>query len=525
MDQSADIPYTKGMNYGMGVNLLNGDIPGKAVTPGSITGPTGATGQTTKYDVVKIETLENLYSAIGVSVEVSGHFCFFSAEGKFAYAKESKFNSQATFLLAKCVVENAFTQAEDSQIKPEASELIRQGKSDAFQSRYGDGFVRGMQTGGEFFAVISITSSSKEEEETIAAEIEAGFNILFASADLDTKLNVNTKSKIARNEVRVSTYQRGGKGDEQSFTQTIDDVMARLKVFPSQVEQNPVPYSVQVANYNTLALPEGPNPIDIQAQKEALEDYARLHFKLLSLRNDIEFVQQHPKYFLDPPDSNTLNQWSEFVTSQLNQLTRQASKCAGNPVGGCDLFSFKLPDGYREATRKLTNAVTLKAGANSWPLNLPIIRHDAPKDFQVQVKMLARFDDPQIDGLRGVGLGIFSEKLKRPLVIFRTVNAEGQSVLAFTIAMNGTDPGARVGTGQIFYNEDEIFFRISKKGDQVIDMSISRDSVSWTVFAENLDLLANGFEADDTYKVIFTGYSTDDKSVTGEFSDLSIVEI
>lgn len=349
-DQSTNIPWARGMNYGIGVNLLNGDIAGKAVDPGEIT---GAGGQTTRYNLTLINSFEELYSSIGISVEASGQYGLFNASGKFNYAKESKFNSQATFLLARCVVENAFTQAEDPQIKPEASELLRQGKADVFQQRYGDGFVRGMQTGGEFFAVISVTSSSQEEQKSIAASLQAKYGGLFASAGVDVNLDSSTKSKVSRSELSISTYQRGGTGDEQSLTADVEAVMARLKAFPTQVKNNPVPYDVQVASYNTLALPEGPNPIDIQAQKDALADYARIQLKLLSLRNDIEFLQLHSDFFENPPSSSTLTQWQEFVTDQLNQLQRQASKCADNPVGGCNLFAFKLPDGFSMPERKL----------------------------------------------------------------------------------------------------------------------------------------------------------------------------
>jgi hypothetical protein len=353
MGQSTNIPWTQGMNYGMGVNLLNGDIAGKAVNPGEITGPTQAGGQTTSYNLSLINSFEELYSSIGISVEASGHYGLFSASGKFKYAKESKFNSQSTFLLARCVVENAFTQVEDAQIKPESSKLLEQGKIAPFQKRYGDGFVRGMQTGGEFFAIISITSSSREEQESISASLQAKYGGLFASVQVDTSLDSKTKSKVAKSELRVSTYQRGGSGDDQSFTADIEAVMARLKAFPNQVKNTPVPYDVQVASYETLALPEGPNPIDIQAQKDALVDYERIHLSLITLRNEIGFLQLHPDYFVNPPDNNTLNQWSEFVTNEINALIKQASKCCNSPVGGCELFKLQLPADFKMPDRKI----------------------------------------------------------------------------------------------------------------------------------------------------------------------------
>ena len=232
MFQSINMPFADGMNFGMGVNLLNGQIAGKGVDPGAIISIEKAKGQEVSFNLVQIDSLEELYSSIGISVEASGHYGLFSAEGKFGYSNEVKFNSQSTFLLARCTVQNAFIQCEDALIKPDAGKLIEQGKLAPFQQRFGDGFVRGMQTGGEFHAVIAITSIDREEQTSIAASLRGKYGGLFASVQVDTSLDSKTKSKIAKAELRVSTFQKGGQGDDLSFTDDIEAVMARLKAFP-----------------------------------------------------------------------------------------------------------------------------------------------------------------------------------------------------------------------------------------------------------------------------------------------------
>jgi hypothetical protein len=203
-----------------------------------------------------------------------------------------------------------------------------------------------MKTGGEFHAVIAITSIDHQEQRSVAASLRGKYGGLFASISVDTKLESETKSKISKVDLQVSTFQRGGQGDDLSFTEDIEAVMERLKAFPTIALKNPVPYDVQVASYNTLNLPEGPNLLDVQAQKEALADYARIHLNLQSLRNDIEFIQLHRNYFVYPPEVVTLNQWNVFISDEINRLKRQASKCSNQPVGGCDTFPFQLPPGF-----------------------------------------------------------------------------------------------------------------------------------------------------------------------------------
>jgi hypothetical protein len=348
MDQSVNIPWAPGMNYGMGVNLLTGDIAGKAIRPiedsKEISEPTNAGGQTVSYDLVQINSMEELYSSIGMSVEASGRYGLFNASAKAKYANESKFNSQSTFLMARCVVMNAFTQVEDPQIKEEAISFFQNEKK--FRDRYGDSYVRGMQTGGEFFVLISITSSTKEEQQSIAASLRATYGTKLSKVDGSAELSADTQSKISRSEIRVSTYQRGGRGEGQALVKTVEAAIDRLKAFPSQVEENPVPYEVQVANYYTLPFPEEPqNLVDLENQKFALEEYARNQLKYISLRNDVEFMQLYPKYYKSPIEIKTLNKWNEFFTQKITELRKQASRCA-NDIGACDSIEFELPEDF-----------------------------------------------------------------------------------------------------------------------------------------------------------------------------------
>jgi hypothetical protein len=373
MIQSVDLPWVQGMNFGMGVNLLEGGIAGKAIDVGPVTTTTHASGMTVSYNLQKITRLEDLYDSIGVSVEASGHYGLFNATGKLTYAKEVKFNSQSTFLLARCVVENAFEQCEDATLKPDAAELLARGKDKDFQERFGDGFVRGMQNGGEFHAIIAITSISKSEQESLGASLQAKYGGLFASAEIDVALDTETKNKMQRTDLTVSTLQRGGQGDETSVTKDVEQVMARLQAFPRFVRDNPVPYGVQVASYRTLPLPEGPSPVDIQNQNDKLAAYARTHLELQSLRNDVEFMQIHPNFYKDPPPFETLNAWQRSFGAQLDRLEERASLCVRDPQTGCSSFSLEMPADFKAPVRTpgiagVWEMVIFDQGESKWTL-------------------------------------------------------------------------------------------------------------------------------------------------------------
>ncbi|WP_341284971.1 PASTA domain-containing protein [Priestia megaterium] len=346
--QSQNTEYRKGMNYGMGVNLLNGQIAGKGVTPGNITGPTNAGGMGATYKFTLITSYEELYDSLGISISASGHYGLFSAEGKFQFANETKFNSQSTFLLVHAVLENAFTQCEDAVLEEPAVELIKQGKIEMFRERYGDGFIRGMSTGGEYFAIVEIKSSTTEKQQKIGASIKAEYESLVAGVKVEADVNKSIAEFKTQCETNAIHYQRGGQGEEISATISPEQVTTRLKNFATIVQQNPVPYSVQIASYKLLDnYPEGPTKYDIENQKQVLENSARLRLKLLTALNDVQYVQLNPNYFENPPEVTVLNKWSEHISGQLAQLTKEASACARNPVSdNCKFFSLNLPEGF-----------------------------------------------------------------------------------------------------------------------------------------------------------------------------------
>jgi hypothetical protein len=372
MPQSVDLPFTQGMDFGMGVNLVEGGIAGKAVEVGPITAPTGASGLTVSYNMQLISTVEDLYDSIGVSVSAGGRYGLFSAHGKVQYAKEVKFNSQSTFLLARCFVEKAFEQCEDATLKPEAGDLLKRDK-EGFQERFGDGFVRGMLKGGEFHVVIALASISRSQQEEVAASLQAKYGGLFTEVDVDVQMDDKTKQEMSRTELNVTTFQRGGTGPETSFTKDVEDVMARLKAFPAIVEANPVSYGVQVASYTTLDLPEGPSPIAIEAQSDRLSEYAQVQVRLQSLRNDVEFMQLHRDFYKEPPALDRLNAWQEAFGSQLDKVTAQAVSCSRDPVGGCPAFSLQMPEDFARPERTpgiagLWEMVIFGQGESQWTL-------------------------------------------------------------------------------------------------------------------------------------------------------------
>lgn len=325
------MPYRGNMSFGRGVNTLTGEVLGLALQCDAPVATAGVDGQESIVDVQMINSHEQLMKSMGLSVEASGRYGLFSAEGKFGLAEKSSYNSQSSFIVASCRVQNAFLQVNHANLLPEAAQMLKDNRPDVFKTTYGDSFVRGLLTGGEFFAVVQITSTDEETQKSLAASLHAECQGLVASGSFSMAFNQESSSKKSKTEVAINFYQRAGQDEQLAFTKNADEVLARLKAFPSIARAHPIGYEAEVANYNTLALPM-PNFVEIENREFALQDCARLRLKYLTIRNDIEFARTNPVFFDNLPTDQTLQEMQNKYEMAINFLMRHASRIAGGTM-------------------------------------------------------------------------------------------------------------------------------------------------------------------------------------------------
>ena len=123
--------------------------------------------------------------------------------------------------------------------------------------------------------------------------VQASFNDIVASAHLDTNVNVKKASSSSHLEVKTHVFQQGS---VDKTDRTLAEVMAKAQNFPPSVAKDlAYPYAVSLADYRTLKLPSDSfNAIDIENQRQVLQDLARKRFDFMSRANDIDYILAHP---------------------------------------------------------------------------------------------------------------------------------------------------------------------------------------------------------------------------------------
>lgn len=243
------------------------------------------------YDTTLVYSAEQMYESLGLNLAVKARSGMFGAERKFTFAEEVRFNSTSTFLVARAKIEGAVK--------------------------------RGSETGGEYIAVLSISSEQRQTQRDLAISLKASLDGLFASGSVDTGLQEQMDELRRRCEVRVSVYQRDGTEDPISRPGTVEEVMAGLKTFAKSVRQMP-----EEPNWRALA----------SRHEEVRKDVMKERMRLLGIRNDLEAILLHPTYFKSPPDATTVSRWMAAVTERLDGMGRH-----GRAV---DQEAPVLPDGF-----------------------------------------------------------------------------------------------------------------------------------------------------------------------------------
>lgn len=310
-------------DVGMGFNSDTGDAVGTALENFTVQDNPVAPGQRVRASLTIINTHDELMESLGMSFAAQGRYGFFKASAKADFAESTNYNSTSTFVVAKCVVYNPFRRGQNFRVKDEARALLQSNRFDEFKTAFGDSFVRGLQTGGEFYAVIRITSTSLTTQSKLTAELQAEANGLVAGGSFKAAFETANSRVETRSEYVATMYQNAGRGPQISPTVEIAEVINRYKSFPEIAAASAAAYETELATYDTLPLPV-PTAEEQEDFLFALADAREQKLRFIQLRNDLIFASRNPLFFEDLPDSPTLASAAATYTKLLNAVTDHA---------------------------------------------------------------------------------------------------------------------------------------------------------------------------------------------------------
>jgi hypothetical protein len=336
--QSRIVPYFYGMDYGVGV-----DSPSLRARNVAVTGTQSqipmSSGDTLSYIMQQIESQTELQTTLGISAEANGGIGLFSGSARMEYAENSKIQRQSVFVVVRIRVLQAFTQIKQPSIEKSAADLLAQGNPEdmqRFQERYGDMFVRGLVTGGQFFGLIEIETKDDNDKKTVKAGVKAAYGPFGGSGNFSEEFTRTVKNRS----VLVTCYIEGGQ--DSPLPVSVDQLMEAARTWPGTVRGNSVPYDALLDPYSILPLPKLPNFVTLQHQKDVLTQCAQFRNEDLMALANIDYIKAKPNEFVGVGNYQ-LDQLQRELNEDLNSIAKAASDALDNPKDATFPTNLKQP--------------------------------------------------------------------------------------------------------------------------------------------------------------------------------------
>ncbi len=364
------VEYIEGMSYGRGFNRLTGEaLPSRAVS-GDTARIKNAEGQRVSSSCRITTEVQTLHESLGISVEAGGSYMGFSASAKVDYANQCDFSSFSTYIIVHVTVANAFEDIVDPVFHPDAVELLKNNNTERFRERFGDCFISGLRTGGEYFAIYQLTSTSESKRESLAVDVQAHYNGIIASADLRVKIATARSETSGRVDTRVFVYREGS---IRTADITAEDIMETARQFPVEIgEGEAFVYGAMLQDYKTLHSPNDAfDYYEIQARQQALAELAKKRFEFLTLRDDMAFILANIDNFVNADGTDVskpgLSADYDTVTAQVNDMQDRMSAYSRDAsiaeLPSYDIAKFTLPVLRKKAGIEVPSFVGLRAVA------------------------------------------------------------------------------------------------------------------------------------------------------------------
>ena len=153
----------------------------------------------------------------------------FSGSAKVDFANNSTFHDYSIFLLVQVQVTNSFRRILTPALTPQAQQMITQGNFAQFFNDFGDTFISGMSTGGEYIVVLEVHTYSESDQQNLTAQLNASGGLGAFSGSLSAQFSNSINSMGQSHSLQFHSFQEGG---DTSQVTDADQIVAKGNAFP-----------------------------------------------------------------------------------------------------------------------------------------------------------------------------------------------------------------------------------------------------------------------------------------------------
>ncbi|MDA2302631.1 hypothetical protein PDN43_25860 [Bacillus cereus] len=322
--------YVRGMNLGVGFNSATRELhPVPALTNVTrIRDVPNAGGQEVLFRLELAKETISFAKQLNVSSKDSlkiGSLGGGSTKAKFF--SSFKEDSYTVYIFVYVLVNNSQTlldMTENPLIDGAANLFVN--SPEEFINQYGDTFVYGINTGGEYIGILEISSSTKEEFQMIQGTVSGHVNWEGATAEGLKSLETVIKELNTKFNITATVMRQGTSGEPISIEP--EELIHDAVNFPNAVTgNNGYPYSVILVPYNNIPHPPAP-PLNIEQQSETLEKLGNWREQFLKFQNNLSYVINNQQQFPDSAQNlETIKERYNKISDEISKIVSQANSC------------------------------------------------------------------------------------------------------------------------------------------------------------------------------------------------------
>lgn len=451
------VPFEGSFDFGIGLDSTNASPMGKAVQ-GAVTRVSDAGAGSVLFQILRIEDTHELEQKLGIDAKASysaGPFANIS--GRASFAQSVKINESSLFMAISAVIVLGHESINDPQLSPAAAALVD--NPETFHVRFGDMFVRGIDRGGLFLAVMQMDTDSKETSKSISSQLSGAYGLF--SADAQQKFD--EVQKDFHSDLTISVYHEGGPiglvvqklGDPVEFFTMLQ---TWLKSFVDDPNGMSVPYAATLA---PIAIANGPLPLnaaDAEHAEDVLITCAKQRSEMFDRLNLMNAIIHAPEryQFTSPITMADIRAAAAGYEKDLDLIAATASAAMNHPAGALMPAEF-------------ANHAQLIFPQGVPPSPMPTLRGGLVDTLAVRGQLLA-LGDPLVKALH-------------------ESEPEGPNRLGFEVGLAVDEGGAMQGPGKEQFKSD-LGYGISKDAFQRgVDFHIDRNA-NESVFIRGSAVLA-----------------------------------
>lgn len=237
----------------------------------------------------------------------------------------------------------------------------------AFRDLCGDRYVESVTPGGEFFAVVQITSSNAKTQSDLRARLSAAFAAgddagaalqkVVNATNLGDGAGINlggssrATSDVGAVEVRIETLQRGG--SDLSIPTTIAELRSRFASFPTSITsaRQTAVMGIRTASYKALPTFGTRTPFSVTDASSSVNRILAPRFvQWLDLYNEATYALANPSRFFTF-DSVVVTRLQQKASDALTQIESTLDACGTGAACAEGTMRTTVPDPSAELGR------------------------------------------------------------------------------------------------------------------------------------------------------------------------------